>query len=510
MTTRKTRSVKNVSYNLISFCILAVMTFISRKFFIKYLTLDIAGLQSIFSNVLSFLNLAELGIGSAVIFSLYKPIADNNMVEIKGILDLFKKFYRNSGLVILTCGIIVSFFLEHLVKNQIDINKVRLYFIIYLLNTVFTYFFTHKYCLLIVNEENHVISKVDIIVKLVKNILQIIILILLKSYMSYLLLEISFNLMGYAIINLIIRKKYGWLNNTKGVISNSIKFNIVKNIKALFYHQLGGFVVFGTDNLVIAYFMDLKTVGLYGNYYLLINFFIVITGTVFTSIIASIGNLLIEKDVDSSYEVFKKIFFVNFLLSSFLTIALYNNIDKFIYLWLGKDFLINKLTIIVLLINFYLTTMKNCVDAFKRAAGIYHNDRLAPLAEAIINLVCSIILVQLIGLPGVFIGTLISNLTIGFWIKPYMVYKYIFKRTSSNYYKEYVKYALSGVLILFITNFIINLIVYKINIFSFLISCSLCITISIVMYFILFRKAEEYKYFKRILLDYRKNHLLRH
>lgn len=491
----------NVMVNIVTFIIGYLPLFIVRRVFFQTLGNDYLGLTSLFDNIIGYLSIMELGIGSAIVFSMYKPFAEGNKKKIKGYLDYYSKFYKITGLLILILGMMILPFLKFFVKNKIDITQVKYFFVLYLINTFISYLFSYKICILNVAQEGYKVSIATTISKLLIAILQVWSFYINPSFYAYIIIQIIVNLIYYGCINFYINRKFDWIKHTKGSISKDEKSSLVNNIRALFFHKIGYVFVASTDNLVISSFISLSAVGTFNSYNMIISALRRLIDTTIASLTASIGNLLVEEDSNESYKVHKRLFFVNFWVVSFVIILLVNVIKQTVVIWLGKDQIIDNFTLTIILLNAYFAMMRNSVESFKEAAGIFEQDKFSPLFEGGINLVSSIILVKLIGLPGVFLGTLISNLTVVFWVKPKMVYKYVFKKPLKNYFYMYIKYLVISLIPLSIS-YILTSSIREVNTIGALILNCLINTITInIIYLFIFRNSEEFKYFKGLALN---------
>lgn len=497
---RLKKSMINSLSNILIYFISMIPLFIVRKVFLTQLGEELLSVNSLFSDIIGVMSIFELGIGTAIIFSLYKPFADDDRIKVKGYLDYYQKFYRRVGLVILLVGVLLVPFISRFVKSDMVIPYLGGYFILYLSNTVLSYFFTYKTCILQVAQEGYKVTLATTLSKLVISIFQIFVLIKYQNYYAYLVLEIIVNLVYYVLINSYIDKRYAWLSKTNGEIEKSEEENLIKNIKAMFMHKIGSLVINSTDSLVIANFVSLISVGQFKSYRMVIAAVETLTWKGMSGIIASIGNLIAEADEDSIYQVHKRLFFLNFWAVSFIIISLFNTLNQFIALWLGVDQLLDSFTFIVILLNCYFSLMRSSVESFKEGAGVYHEDRYAPLAESIINLVASIILVQWIGLPGVFLGTMISNLAVVFWVKPLVVYRHLFKRPVVDYFMTYFKYILIGMIPLMISAWLTAPFKYTYTMGAFTINVVINIVVINMFYLIIFWNNHEFDYFKRILI----------
>lgn len=491
----------NVFVNLLTFILGLLPSFIVRKAFLDSLGNELLGLNSLYMNIIGLLSIIELGIGSAIIYSLYKPFAEDNKGKIKGYLNYYSKFYKIVGFIILALGLLMTPLLHLFIGDEVNILDAQLYFVLFLINTFISYLFSYKLCILTVAQEGYKVSIVTTLSKLIISIIQLVFLEVYPSFYVYIMIQIFINLLYYWIMNIYINHSYNWINSTTGSITIEEKKDLTKNIKAIFMHKIGGTVVFGIDNLIISTFINLTVVGIFNSYQMVIGASQGLISNALSGVTASVGNLLAEGNTDDSYRVHKRLFFISFWVVSFVTISLFNTIKQFVLLWLGESQILDPLTISIILINFYFMLMRGSVERFKEGGGIYHQDRFAPLFEAIINLISSIVLVRMIGLPGVFIGTLISNICVVFWIKPLMVYKHVFNKKLSEYFKMYFKHLMIGLVPLVITNLATLPVKENNGILAFVANCLINIILINLIYFLVFRRNEEFLYFKSLVLN---------
>lgn len=489
----------NVVTNFITYFLGFLPVFIARKVFLDVLGEELLGLSSLYTNIVGMLSIVELGIGTAIIFALYKPFAEDDRSKIKAYIKYYRKFYTSIGLLVLVGGVLLVPFLKIFIKNDVNMTEANIYFILFLLNTVVTYLFSYKISLLYVSQQTYKVSIANTINKVVTVVVQIVLLKILPSYYIYLIVQLIFNCLYYFIINRIIDKQFSWINEEDGELTTEEKGSLSKNVKSLFLHKIGGLLVLSTDNIVISYFLNLNMVAKYNSYNLVISSLQSVIVSTLASITSSVGNLLTENNKENSYLVHKRLFFLNFWIAAFVTIGLFNAMDQLIVVWMGESQLLNRFTITVVLINFYFMLMRNSVESFKEAGGLYYQDRFASIIEAVVNLVSSIILVNLIGLPGVFIGTLISNVTVLFWVKPKIVYKYIFKKPLINYFITYIKYLGIGIVVLFITRITTAQFRELYSWGGFILNCIINVIVINLSLLVIFWRNEEFNYFKGIL-----------
>jgi O-antigen/teichoic acid export membrane protein len=282
-------------------------------------------------------------------------------------------------------------------------------------------------------------------------------------------------------------------------IDESTKKDIFKKAKALLGHKIAYFVVLGSDSIIISVFLGLKTVGLYSNYYLIITAIMNLIGQLFTSITASVGNLLIKDDPKKSYEVYNKVRFANFWLACIATTGFVVTIDSFITLWLGDEYVLSLGVLLALGVNLYLQLIRAVTNSFKEAAGIFHEDRFVPIIESLVNIIFSIIFLQFFGLAGVFIGTACSNLVLHLFSYPKYVYTQIFKRSYRNYYGEFLHQTIIAVIIVGVTFAISRMIHIESSLYTLLVNVIISLLLPSVIFFTIYRKASPFIYYKQIL-----------
>jgi O-antigen/teichoic acid export membrane protein len=459
------------------------------------------GLNSLFTNIIGWLSVVEMGVGSAIVYSLYKPFADKDTKKINAYIRFYGKFYRSIGGIVLAGGLLIAPFLRYFIKDEVDMKIATIGFILFLLNSFITYLFSHRLCILNVAQEAYKITIGTTISKLVISGLQLVLFIYYPNFLLYIAIQLVVNLIYFIVINSYVSKNYSWLGKDKEEIEDTEKKSLLKNIKAMFMHKIGAVVVFSTDSLVISKFIGLTVAASYTNYQMIIMAIQTLISTAVNGITASIGSLLTTGDKEHAYKIHKNLFFLNFWITSFVIISLFNTLNQFIVLWVGAEYLLDTLTFVVILINVFITLMRSSVERFKEGGGNFYRDRYAPICEAVINLVASIILVNYIGLPGVFIGTLISNIMVIFWTQPYIVYRYIFDKKLSAYFTMYFKYLLLGTIPLLITSFITNSLKYDYTISSFIANCLINIVVVNGLYLVIFFKKEEFKYYLTMIKE---------
>ena len=454
---RIAHSFRNIGVTFIGQLLAMVIAFPARLIFLNNLGTENLGLHSLFTNLITLLSLVDLGIGSAIVFSLYKPIADGNTSKVKGMMQLYRKIYTVIGISVFIIGISIMLFLETIVKNYNGTENIYLVFLLFILNTTISYFFVYKKSIIIAHQKNYIVNSIHYLYVVLTNLFQIYLLVTYQNFTIYLIAQIIFTVFENLTISYFANKMFPYLKTYNSEVADKqVIKELFNNIKAVMMHKIGSVIMLGTDNVIISMFLGVYWVGIYSNYLLVINAITSILNQVFNSIMASVGNVLIEDSNEKSYRIFNYIFLMNFWIISISSLGIWFVINPFLELWIGGKFILDFAFVSIIAINFYVFNMRSCSLLFKNAAGLFRPDRYKPLIESFLNLVLSIILVTNFGISGVILATLLSVLLTSFWIEPWIVYKSVFKKSVREYFKTYMKYTF-----IFINSFLIILFMQK-------------------------------------------------
>jgi O-antigen/teichoic acid export membrane protein len=491
---------KNFAWSMVSSILSAVLGFISRTVFINILGMTYLGVNGLFTNILSMLSLTELGVGTAITFSLYKPLADNDVEKIKSLMHFYKGAYQTIALVVTCLGLAVLPFLGVIVKGGGGIEHIPLIYLIFLFNTAYSYLFTYKRTLLSADQKSYLITNINMVISIATITIQLVVLMVFHNYFWYL---ISASIIGVAqnfYVNHYIDKRYPYLleKNYKK-LSNEEKQPIVKNVKAMMLHKLGDLCINQTDNVIISSFINVTVVGLVSNYTLIINGVNSFIKNIFDAASASWGHLIATENEEKRLEVFKGYNFLAFWFFGWATVCFYILINPFITLWIGSERIISQPILNLILINYYLVGMRVPVYSVKSSAGIYVQDKFVPLIQSAINLIVSIIGVQYLGLAGVFIGTIVSSLVPCLY-RPIVVYKYVFGASPKEYFINYFYYFMVVLLNILVVSSISTW-VFKNGVtwLSLLETGLTCVILPNTINWLLFKNTEDYRYVRGIV-----------
>lgn len=498
---RTKNSIKNISISIFSQIIMIILGFLTRKIFLDNLGAEYLGVNGLLTSVISMLGLAESGIGISIIYNLYKPLAENDEEKVIALVQLYKKLYGILAIIILGLSLALYPFIDKLITDGESIKYLGVVYFIFVIKNIISYLNAHKWSLINADQKAYVIAKYNLIFQVVTTLAKIGVLLYTKNYILYLLIETLIFIVQNLYNGKVVEKHYPYIKTKKKYsVDNHVKSNIITNVKALFLHSIGSYCVFGTDNILISAFINVKTVGLYSNYSLITTQVNTLVAPIISGLESSIGNLIATESEEKSYEIFKVTYLINFWVYSLSVIILWNIIEPFICWWIGPQYLIDKLTLIVILINLYINGLRSSIGTFKTKAGLFTQDKYMPLIEAIINLGVSIILVRYLGLAGIFIGTTISTLSIVFWNVPRIAYKYVFKRSVWEYFILYGGYVVLTLVTGWATTSLCNSLISGYSFISLIFRGIICVIIPNIVYILIFWKNKEFRYLLGIAL----------
>lgn len=500
--TRTENSTKNMYTGLIFQILVLIFRFVTRTVFINYLGSQYLGINGLFSNILNLLSLADLGIGASLVYSLYKPIAEGDQERQKTIVGYLHKTYVKIGLIIIIIGIALLPFLKFIIKDDVNFINLYIVFLIYIFQTASSYlFFPSKTEFLSANQKRYVYNNIANIIVVISNLAQILVLILFKNFYIYLITIIIFNILQAYLIARKTNKLYPYITEkSKNELTKEEKKSIFKDCGSLMIYRINYVVLTATDNIIISKYLGLAVVGLYSNYVLVTNSIVNILSTFFDSVTASIGNIHAKKEKEKDYFMFKLINFITSVCFGIFAIGVYVLVNDFIVLWLGKEYLLSTLFVLIISINLYIEGIRKFLSTYRSTYGLFRQAKFLPLFGAILNIVISIVLVKQIGIFGVLLGTLISNLVTFMWFDPYLIYKKVFNKNPLEYYLTNIGYLSLFMFMAFICDKLCNLIIIN-GILGFVIHGIICVLLPLIIIIIIFYNTEYGKYLKEIILN---------
>ena len=448
------------------------------------------------------LSLVELGVGPAMAYSLYKPLADHDVERLKSHMAFYKKAYVTIGLAIAALGLAFLPFYTVFMDEVPDIPHLNTIYLLFVANTVVSYFYSYKRSLIICDQKKYIETAVHYGAYFLLNVVQIIFLALTKNYVVFLMLQVLSTWLENFILARKADKLYPFLREKNVRPMDKTDSQVIfRNVAAMSMHKVGAVVVNSTDNILISKLIGLASAGLYSNYYTIIHPLQTITNQIFESIVASVGNLTAtvkDGNVEHLMETFYDVFFFAFWIFTFCSICLLNLLHPFIeFMWLrNRGWLLDNATLYVLVLNFYLYGMRRPVLTFRDATGAFWNDRFKPIFESIINLVASILLAKPFGIAGIFLGTLVSTVTTSLWVEPMVLYHNVFYAHMRKYFARFFSYTAVGLVICVITTWLCGHVGY--SLISILPRALICLTVPNLLLLVVFYRTKEFQYFRRL------------
>ena len=439
---RKKNSIINMIVGLVGQLLNMLLSFGGRMVFVHYLSQEYLGVNGLFGDVLGMLNLAELGIGSAMIFSMYRPAAQNDEQQLARLMNLYRTLYRIVAVVVLGIGLIFMPFLPNIIKGGEGIENLQLIYLLYLLQSATSYLLSYKNSIYLAYQKAYIRKAVDQIIGIVRVILQIVVLVTTRNFILYLIIQLFVPMVSSVIISIRADREFPYLKQYKELPEPQERKAIFKNVGALSLHKLATVIVRSTDNLIMSAFDGLATVGIFSNYKLVLTNVNALLGHVTGAFTASIGNLNALEGRKRVYEIYRILDFAAFLLYGYLSGGLVTLINFFIRMIFGEEYLFSMTVVIIIMAEFFISGLRQMGLQFREALGLFWHDRYKALAEAIINLVVSLILVRHFGVAGIIGGTIISSLLTCVWFEPYVLMRYgieeDWQKKLRRYFMDYI------------------------------------------------------------------------
>lgn len=503
---RTGKAMKNALFGILSYGILILSNFVTRRVFILQLGDGLVGIESLFKSVVSMLSLAELGIGTGLVYLLYQPLAERDAAAIRRVLNFYRRAYLLISAVILAAGAAMSFFVWFFVEESYDPRFLGLTFFLYVLDTLAAYLFAHQRALIIADQKNYVNNLNEMLMNLLAMVLQVTLLLVIRSFVVYILVRIFCRLVAALLIHRNFRRLYPEIaaSRSRESISREQRQGVMLNIRSMLFHKVGGLGVTASGSLIISKLLGSVVNGLYANYTLITTTVNALILQVFSGITASFGDYIHSENRAHACEKFDLLHYINFLIASFCTTSLFVLLEPFIALFFGPERVLPHLTTVLLTAHFFVYSMRRVVLMVRDSAGLYAPDRYMPLVEIALNVALSLVLVLYtpLGVNGVLIGNLVSMLLIPFWIQPRIVYRAVFGRSSAAYFGRYALYALCTVVGCLLTGFLAGRLsgLHMPALLALFLRACLCLTVPNLLNLLLFCRTKEFAGVKQLFL----------
>lgn len=471
--------------------------FVVRTVFIRCLSDDYLGINGLYSNILSMLSLAELGFGTAMVYSMYLPLANHDYTKLAQLTQLYKKVYRIIGFVVLLIGLALVPFLDVLIRNKPDVGGLTLYYLLFLGDTVASYwFFAYRNSILQADQKAYLISGIQGLFNLIKSLVQIVVLLLFRNYTLYLLVQIGSTLLQNCAVAMITRKQYPVFDRKTEPLPKEEQNRIFKDVGALALSKISFVLLNSSDTLIISAFVGVNWVGLLSNFTMIVEAVTGALSQIIGAISASMGNFFAKEDTESGYSLFRRIDFMNFWLYSFCAIALLILLNPFVTLWLGTEYTLSWFIVATLVARFFVAGIMNMFSTFRSSLGLFVQGKYRPLAAAGMNVVLSIVLSEYWGVAGVLLATVITRLCINLWYSPLIILRDGFHKSVKPYYAMWMGrlFILSAVMLLMM---LISHFVFRngVTYLSFALMTVLVAVVPNVLFLLVYFRSTDLRYF---------------
>lgn len=499
---RTNNAIRNTVFGVVLKIYQILVPFLMRSVMIYLMGVEYLGLNSLFTSILQVLNLAELGVGSAMVFSMYKPIVEDDVKKICALERLYMIYYRYIGLAIAIVGICLMPFLPRLIKGKIpDGLNVYLLYGFNLGATVLTYwFFAYKNSIFQAHQRNDILAKITLLTNTIQYIIQVVVLWCFRNYYYYIIAMLISNVLNNILVAVSAKRIYPQYV-ARGKLSKVEIHQINRRIKDLFTAKLGSTIVNSADTIVISAFLGLTALAMYQNYYFIMTAVMGGIQVFIYACLAGIGNSMITESLDKNYDDFKKLVFIINWITTVCVVCFACLYQPFIELWVGKQYLFDFKMVILMCIYFYFVIMQQVIGLYKDAAGIWHQDRYRPLVASVINLLCNVILVQFWGIYAIVFSTILSYLLVAIpWIIK-NVFQYVFKRSAFEYINISIQNIFFCGVITFVCFILCNVITNTNSYVTLIVKGLGCVCSSNVMLWVVYRNDKYYNdmidYFNR-------------
>ena len=480
--------------------IIMICQFILQSVFIRMLGTTYLGLHGLFLNLFTLLSFAELGVGSAITFALFKPLKEKNFEEILSLVNWLRKLYQKVALIMFVGGLILLPFLNLIVDDIAVIGSmVYVYFLLALTSSTSVYLVAHKRILLLAEQRTYIDSLNQLVFTTSMITLQVISLFIWQNFFLFLVINLLFTLFSNLRISLLVNKLYADVFSSRSVKVKSEQLKeIKKNTLGLVGSKIGEIVILNTENIFISAFVGLASAGIFLSYQMVLRGLQSIVNQAINAVVATFGNLRLDENREKEYNIYKKSMFINWALSYFLCIFLLTLFNEFVSMWLGESYLFSWQIVVLMVINYYVLQMRSTQVVFIKSQGLFVKVGIKSIIEAIFSLLLIVIFVVILdlGIIGVLFASLGVNVLLNLWVEPWIVHKYGFgKKLSLTYFITYV----GGMILTFSSGLGIYYVLPEIQgLLGFILRLAIVFVFSTTIFISLFHKREEFKVLKEL------------
>lgn len=428
----KKRAIINITVGLAFKIIILTLAIFTKVYVVEYLGDEANGLLSLYTSIIGFVTIANLGIGVAITFSMYKPIVEGDTDGISALYYLYRKFYLVVMLIILAVGLLLTPLVPILAKGSSNNSLIYSTYIIFLVSVAITYLFGHKVTLINAYRDNYITTAITSIALIIEGVVQIIVIMLTKNFIYFLLVRILAYAIEGIIVEIIFRLKYKQRLNDNKVMSPELRTEVIKNSGAKMYSEIGTKLISSFDGIIISFFVGIVALANYSNYIVVMMGMVSLLNLLFTEITSILGHIYVTDTKKNYFTKFKQVYALNFVVGIIFFLGFAAVSDSIIEIMFSKDHITTRFILIVITFDYFLNFMRRTPALFKRASGIIYEDRHRPIIEGIVNIILSIILVNFLGVGGVLVGTIITRLVISYTYEPHILFKFAFDKPNAK------------------------------------------------------------------------------
>ncbi len=489
---RTSKSLKNIKFAILAQIITTLLTFVTRTVMTWQLGIEEISLNGLFTEVIAVLSLTELGVGSAIVYNLYKPLAEGDKEKVCQLMTLFKKVYRVIAAATFLIGTAICPFIQYIIK---DINKplwyIRVIYMLFVVQLSASYLFTYKVSLLNADQNQHIFSKVNAVVRIIGTVIMIAGLYVVKSFVVYMIINIITTLSVNVVTSYFVDKRYPYLHDAK--LPKEESKQIFRNVKDIFIKQLSGKITNSTNNILISVLVNTIQVGYYSYYSMIISVFKQLVDQLEGGINASVGNLFASESEEKCKTVLNRLTWMYAMLGLFVSVCIYSCMESFITLWMGEDFLLGHTVLFVLCINLFMYIACKPIYTAMHMIGEFAIGRNISIAGSVLNLFVAIVLGNYFGIIGIFLGTS-ATYAIQIFLKAYYVYKLRFKESSVKYMLMWLKVLVILICSMLISGYICSYINISLIFIQFIVHGVIGAIISVISAVVIYNRTDEFKY----------------
>ena len=490
--TRTINSIWNAITAIVCQFLGVALSFVTKTIFLDLLGDIYNGMLGFFANLVSILSLTELGIGAAIIFALYKPIADKDTARLQSLMAFYKKVYTYIAGIVLAMGLLLLPFIPLLMGGISDTSQIYIYYVIYLLNTVASYLFIYKSALLNADQRNRIVRLVNMGYNVLRNIIEIALLLLTHNFILYLLVQLCCTICNNFTISIIANKLYPWLKQVAEKLPLAETKKIFSDVKSMVLYKIGGVLLYNTDNLLITILLGLVAVGYYSNYMMFVSLVMTVLELTFSALTGSVGNLNVTESNERSKRIYDLINFVSFWIYTFCAISMFVLLDDVVLLWIGEKRVLGKTVSLALALNLFIIGFLQGTMIFRNTTGLFRKTKFIIIVTAVVNILLSIGFGYIAGIAGIVFATSIARLLTNFWYEPYILHRDIFKVETKGYFIKVIKYIIVAIVACVATYFLASL-VYCTGFVGLLYKAIICVVIPNMIFFVVFCRSKEFK-----------------